>query len=252
MSGIRVSTTLDLIAGHDNSLDNKIFGGKSILSELIDTLAHAEAGTYDLDASETDTPVDFGDVTLAKLVYLEADAEFNVAFSGVAALAAFIDGVAGTYPTTFVGAETLTIKIDGVTIAITFLVADQTLIEVVARINFFAALLSLAPVAFVQAGQLRLLSSSTGLSSTVEVVAGGSALALLGLTAAVVTGTASTPNTTDILVRRPADISGSAAAELKAYFLATMETTSVRLTNPSGTQSVRIKTLIVGDLVTSP
>jgi hypothetical protein len=247
--GIRVSTTLDLIAGYDNSLDKKLFGGNSVLAELIDTLDHGESGVYALDAGEQNVPVDFGDVTEARLVYLEGDAEFEVVFGGGVATAGQITGSGGTYPTGFVGGETLNITIDGTPIAVIFDAADQTLVQVLARVNYFAALLSLTCVAFNVGGELQLKSPTTGASSTVVVVS-GTGMAALGLAPASAQGANAVPGTSNLAVSRPADPSGASAAEgVKAYFLATIVATSIQITNPNATAGVRIKSLVVGDLL---
>lgn len=247
--GVRVSTVLDFAVGHDNSLDNKIFGGDSVLSELVDTLEHAEGGSYQLAAGEQGTPIDFGDVAEARLVYLEGDAEFEVVFGGGAATAAQILAALGTYPTVFVGGETLVFKIDGVTITVTFDAADQTLVQVLARINFYAALLSIAPVAFASGGQLLLRSPTTGASSTVEVVS-GTALATLGLSVSTAQGVNAQPGTSNLAISRPADPSGaSAAVGVAAYFLSTIVTTAIQVSNPNASAGVRIKALVAGDLL---
>jgi hypothetical protein len=248
--GIRVSTTLDIIAGYENSLDNKLFGGDSVLAELIDTLDHGESGVYALDAGEQNVAIDFGDVTEARLVYLEGDGEFEVVFGGAVATAAQITGSGGTYPTGFTGGETLNITIDGTPIAVVFDAADQSLVQVLARVNYFAALLSLPPVAFDSGGELQLKSPTTGLTSTVAVVS-GTAMATLGLAPAAATGANAAPGTSNLAISRPADPGGASAAEgVKAYLLATIVATSIILTNPSATAGVRIKTLVVGDLLT--
>jgi len=248
--GIRVSTALDLIAGYGNSLDNKLFGGDGVLGELIDTLDHGEAGVYALDPGENNVAVDFGDVTEARLVYLEGDAEFEAVFGGTVATAAQITGVGGAYPTGFAGGETLNITINGTPVAITFDAADQSLVQVLARINYFALLLSLSCVAFDSGGQLQLKSPTVGDSSTVAVVS-GTGMAALGLSVSSAQGANAAPGTSNLAISRPADPSGASAAEgLKSYILATIVATSVILSNPNSTAGVRIKTLIVGDLLT--
>lgn len=250
MSGVRVQTNLDFAVGHDNSLANKIFGGDGVLSELIDTLEHAESGSYQLAGGEQDTPIDFGDVSEARLVYLEGDAEFKVVFGGGVATAGQLLASGGTYPTIFAGGETFNIKIDGVAVAVVFDVADQTLVQVLARINYFAALLSITPVAFNSGGEVLLRSPTTGDSSSVEVVS-GSALATLGFSASEGEGVNADPGTSNLSVSRPADPSGaSAAVGVASYFLATLVTTSIQVSNPDPDNGVRIKALVAGDLLT--
>lgn len=97
------------------------------------------------------------------------------------AAAATLDGSGGTFPTLFVGGETLELSIDGgPTLVVTFTAAEQTIGQVVARINSVAA----QTIASDNAGQLRLSSAIRGYSGTIEVV-GGTARATLGLPTAV-------------------------------------------------------------------
>jgi hypothetical protein len=252
--GTRIQTSLDLIAGFDNSLDNKAFGGAGVLSELIDTLEHPQTGEYVLAAGELDTAVDMGDITEARLVYLEGDSEFEVVFNGTAATGGIITGAAGTFPTLFAGGETLLFSIDATPITVTFDALDQTLTDVVARINHAAALMGFLsnPVAFAVGGEVQLRSPTVGGSSVVDVT-GGTGAATLGVAVSTSTGVAAGGiGTNAIAVERPADPAGaSAAAGLKAYLLATVKTTSVRLSNP-GANSVRIKVFMAGDLIIAP
>lgn len=246
---LRIQTTLNLVAGIDG-LTPRIFGGDSVLSELLDTLAHGESATYTLQGGEQDVALGFGDVLQARLVYLEGDGEFEVEFGGVAPTSALINAVAGTYPTVFVGGETLSFKINGTLVSVVFDAADQTLVQVLARINYFAALLSLGVVAFDNGGQVRLKSPTTGIGSTAEVIAGGTALATLGLVAGTAQGAASTPGTSPIQVRRPADPDGASAAEgVKSYFLGTVVASSVKVSNLSDDAVLNLKSFIAGDLV---
>jgi len=101
-------------------------------------------------------------------------------------------GVAGTYPTGFVGGEALTVNIDATTNqSIVFTAADQALVDVINRIN---GVLTTA-VASNSGGQLRITSNRCGLGSRVQVV-GGTAAATLGM---AVGSTSGTGNVSDIL-----------------------------------------------------
>jgi len=55
--------------------------------------------------------------------------------------------------------------------------------------------------------------------------------------------------TDPILVTRPISSASSSAYGVKAYLLTTATFTSVHVTNPSATSSVRVRVLIAGDLV---
>jgi len=91
--------------------------------------------------------------------------------------AAYMRGLGANYPTAFVGGETLGLQIDsGPTQVITFQVGDQSLAQVIARIN---ATLTGATAAE-DNNQLGILSASLGASSKVDGVS-GTAQAALGL-----------------------------------------------------------------------
>lgn len=250
--GIRISTTLDLTAGLNNDLAEKVFGGSGVVSQLLDTLEHAATTTYQIAASDTEA-IDFGDITSARYIYIEGDSEFSIAFAATLATAGQVLGVSGTYPTGFVGGETLNLLIDGIAIAIVFDVADQTRDQVIARINFVAALTNAAfvanPIALRSGLELLLQSTTTGPTSTVEVV-GGTALVTLGLSAGTGTGDAAEPGTSDVQVLRPADPTGASAAEgVKAFFHGTVEAAALQVTNLSLTAALNITVFLAGDLV---
>lgn len=96
-------------------------------------------------------------------------------------------GVGGTFPTGFAGGETLTLEIDGVAVSVVFDIADQTVAQVVARINAAIAFAGLpAPLARVTSlSQVSIESVNTGPEGTVEVT-GGTGAATLGLTGSAV------------------------------------------------------------------
>lgn len=89
---------------------------------------------------------------------------------------AVINATGGTYPTNFVGGETLILKVDGnVLPPIVMTDQEQTEAEVIARINLVAAL----TIAFDNAGQISLRSVIQGTAGTIEIL-GGTAAATLG------------------------------------------------------------------------
>lgn len=108
------------------------------------------------------------------------------------ATAATVTGVAGTFPTTFAGGETLTLGYDGAAnFTTTFLLADQSLAQVVARINAYAGFTFVDTAG----GQLRFTGIQRGNGAQIRVVSGSTGvLALLGLTAATTTGTGNVSN----------------------------------------------------------
>lgn len=104
------------------------------------------------------------------------------------ATAATVTSGAGTYPTLFVGGETLTLGYDSAAnFVVTFLAADQTKAQVISRINTYAGftfatdgggtLITLTGIRRGSGGQVRVVSASAGVLTT------------LGLTAATTLGT---------------------------------------------------------------
>ncbi|MCZ6871662.1 MAG: hypothetical protein O7G84_19365 [Gammaproteobacteria bacterium] len=256
--GIRISTTLDLTAGFNNDLKNKAFGGNGVISQVLDTLQDSQSGTYTILGGATES-IDFGDITTARYIYIEGDAEFSVAFAATLATSGLIAGAAGSYPTGLTGGEVLELEIDTIPITVTFTSADQTRDQVIARINFEAALANeifvADPIAFQNGTELDLKSNTTGPASIVEVLAASTAAVLtaLGLSVGVNTGSAAEPGTTNVQVLRPADPAGSSAAEgLQAYLLGTIEATAIQVTNLSATAALDLTVFLAGDLVATP
>ena len=259
--GIRSNVDITVQIGRENNLANVAFDGG--LQQLLDTLEHVQSGTLDLDASETNVVVPFGDVAQARIVYLEADGPIRVTPGGGIATSAALTGAGGSYPTGFVGAEHLDLEVDGVSIVATFEAGDQSLSQVINRINAAAALAGLTGPGSVPAtcardngaGQLRIQSPTTGTSSVVEVLASSSAAALtaLGLTATSNTGVNASPGQTPVTLLKPASTAGSDQAEgVKTYLLATLVTTALTLENLDSENAVTVTYMIAGDLVSSP
>ncbi len=142
-----------------------------------------------------------GDVTASRLACatggiapfdMEPSQTLGVSLDGAATLtgtflatASSILGVSGTFPTLFTGGETLELSIDGgTTVVVTFTAADQTLQQVIDRINSSTA--SSNPfIAFDTGSELDLRSRNRGYASSIEVV-GGNSRATLGLPTAAV------------------------------------------------------------------
>jgi hypothetical protein len=245
---LRTHTQVSLQVGLDSATDDLVFDRD--ICELLDTLDHAAAHVLLLEAGTTNYSVPFGDVAQGRLIYIEGDGEFQVAFGGIAATAAQVDAAGGSYPTGFAGGETLTLAVDNIATPVTFLVGDQSITAVINRINAAVALAGLAtPVASNNGGQLRLTSPTTGSLSEIDVQ-GGTSLVTLGFAVTDVFGGNATPGTSNVSVHRPADPSGaSAAAGVKSFFLGTIKTTMIQLTNPSADVDLNMKVLIAGDLV---
>lgn len=125
--------------------------------------------------------------------------------TAIAAAAAVVTGAAGTYPTTFAGGEAMSIALDGAApVTVTFLATDQTLVNVVARINATMG----ATIASVSGGQLRLTGIRQGTGGSIAIAnVSGTPLATFGMTAGTTAGTGNV-----------ADLSAVTAAELATIF----------------------------------
>jgi len=257
--GIRIKNELRIQAGFDNSLDDCFFDRS--VSELLDTLDHGNASIMLLEAGSTDVAVPFGDVAQARILYIEADGEFEVELGGGAATGAAVTGVGGSFPTGFAGGEAMSLDIDNLgAVAIVFTVSASLVQDVANEINAAFALagvlsggLPVAP-ASVSGGEIRITSPTTGLTSEVDAVSADAAvLTALGISVSITNGVNANPGTSDLNIDRPADPAGaSAAAGVTAFFYATVNTDQVLLTNLSPTVDINVKVLIVGDLTASP
>jgi hypothetical protein len=159
--------------------------------------------------SRVDTRV--GNVTVARLAYLTGAASFRYqlaagqvlqldlgagpAAATFTATVATVTAIGGVYPTTFAGGQTLTLGFDDPVahpnFTVTFLAADQSLAQVVARINQYAGF----AFADSSGGQLRLTGLAAGSAAQVRVVSGSTGvLTQLGLTAATTAGTGNVAN----------------------------------------------------------
>ncbi len=127
------------------------------------------------------------------------------------ATAGTITGIAGTFPTTFVGGETLTLGFDAAAnFTTTFLAADQTAAQVAARINLYAGF----TFADTSGGQVRLTGIQKGTAGNVRVVAAsaGGVLTQLGLTVATTAGTGNVANIASVTPAEIASIVAGAVA----------------------------------------
>lgn len=86
---------------------------------------------------------------------------------------ATLQAVGGVYPTGFVGGERLRLQIDSEVQTVTFQATDQTLADVIVRINSVFGPILGVPVAFDNGGQLLLRSKKTGRWAFVVVLVPG-------------------------------------------------------------------------------
>lgn len=108
-------------------------------------------------------------------------------FTGVAATT---NSVAGTYPSTFVGGENMVVAIEGVEYTITFLAADQSQAQVIARMNAAVGYTAFAVggvniTSFTgriggQDGEIQIVSVSSALVTTATGFSAGAAVAGTG------------------------------------------------------------------------
>lgn len=256
--GVRTNVDLAFQIGRDNTLENLAFDGS--LQQLLDTLDHAQVGTLTLAAGESNVVLPFGDVANARLVYVEATGPFTLTPGGVLATSAQVDGVGGSYPTGFVGGETLTLEVDNVAIAVTFDAADQTLDDVINRINAAAALAGLSdgsnpalPARTNGGSQLRLLSPTTGPTSEVDIQAAtASVLTALGLTVGVTNGAEAVPGQSPLQLLVPSSTAAGGPDDVKAFAFMTLQTSGLTVSNVDTANSISLTYAIAGDLLTSP
>ncbi len=151
----------------------------------------------------------------------------NATFTGVAAT---VTAVAGTYATGFVGGETLTLGYDGAAnFVTTFLAADQTALQVAARINQYAGFTFVD----LNTGQQRLTSIQKGTGAQVRVVSGtGGTVATLGFTAATTMGTGNTADIGAVTSQEFAKVVEAAVTSTKCDVNSSGQ---LRVTNTAGT-----------------
>src|ERR1019366_510727 len=131
--------------------------------------------------------------------------------------AASVTAVGGTYPTTFAGGNTLSLAYDqGANFTVTFQSTDQTIAQVIARINQFAGF----AFATNTAGELTftgLPGGAGGAGGQVQVVGGSAGVTTqLGLTAGVTSGAGNVAN-----------IANASAAEIALVVQAAIANTKV-------------------------
>jgi hypothetical protein len=107
-------------------------------------------------------------VGAVQLVYVKAS---NAVRLRIGAAPAELLGAAGTFPTGFVGGESLDFTVDGVAVAVTFTSGAQSAAQVAAQINQAAigAGLSYLPASVQTNGQLALRGARTGAQGTLLV-----------------------------------------------------------------------------------
>lgn len=245
---LKVDLTVQTAPDADATFE-KSSSGPIEISELVTSLDHQIVDEGTLNAGETNRSVALLPITSVKFLLIEAENDIQITLGGGAATGAAIEGSGGTYNTGFTGGETLNVDIDGVTLNVVFDVADQSLQQVINRINSVAALAGFAVGVASNngSGQLRLASPTTGSSSIVDITS-GTALVTLGLTVSTSTGLDATPGSSPITLRRLGDASSSAdLSGLKAYALMTVVTGSLSITNLSATEKVGYRMLLVGD-----
>lgn len=117
------------------------------------------------------------DFSAIEFLYIETS---NTVVIRLSASPAKVTGTGGTFPTGFVGAETLTFTVDGTAVSVAFTSGDQTAAQVAARINAACALLGLAtPRAAVEtSGQLSIDGVLTGAQGSVAITGGTGATTL--------------------------------------------------------------------------
>ncbi len=155
-------------------------------------------------------------------------------FTGVAAAKQSADG---TYPTTFTGGEKMTVAVDGVQYVVTFLAADQSIAQVIARIN--------EALGYTAATQQTLKTTITGrqggTGGSVQIVSIDATVATAtGFTAG--TATAGTGNTANIKAVTAAEVNTVVHAAVSAVNADRDATGKLRLINTTtpGTGTLKV------------
>lgn len=104
---------------------------------------------------------------------------------------ATILGAGGTFPTLFVGGETLLMTVDTVAVNVVFAAVDQSNAQVAAAINVVSTAAGLGNVATVDGGEIRITSPTIGATAQVDIT-GGTGRATIGLPIATANGSAAT------------------------------------------------------------
>jgi hypothetical protein len=125
-------------------------------------------------------------LTAIELLYLKTSASMTLRLD---ALPASGVGVGASYPTGFTGSETLISTVDGTPVTTTFDVADQTLTQVINRVNAAFALAGFAtPRADSLNGQLRVQGVATAIDGSAGTVSfSGTGASTLGMDVATIT-----------------------------------------------------------------
>lgn len=239
---VRQSIECTFQVGQDTSLDEKVFDAK--ISALLDTCDHAESGVYTLDGSEVNVVVDFGDVTEARCIWIESDGDLELTIGGIPGTVATLLGSGGSFPTGFAGGEAFSFRVDGTLVAGTFLDADESLQQVVNRLNAAAMLAGLGFVPFeVVSGQIRLSGNLATSVGKVEVVTANATIGFPALTSD--NGTDASGSAAPQQIRKP--LTTDANNDAVAFYFATVKTTSLVLANLS-TSVTTVRVCIVGDV----
>lgn len=245
--GLRTSVAIAIQAGEDNDLENRVLTVD--IEQVQDVFEHRAGFTATLEAGQTGYQVPFGDVAQARLIAVVADREIDVELGGTAQTSASVAATGATYPTGFAGGEQLAFNVDGTAVTATFEDADESITQVINRLNAAAALAGLqTPVWSNQGGQLLLTSPTTGSGSTVSVTGSATATALGFSSTVSATGANATPNTSKIVLQRLGDLSGSGVDGTKAFAILSAKTTGLTLSNPSPDKAVKFSVAVLGDL----
>ncbi len=96
----------------------------------------------------------------------------------IGAGAAELAGASGTFPTGFVGGETFSVAVDGVSVPVVFTSAAQSALQVALQVNqaALAAGLAYLPMSVSSNGQLKLAGSKTGVQGSLDILTANAAI----------------------------------------------------------------------------
>jgi hypothetical protein len=259
---VRTAIDIGLRVGRNNDLTQSVFDGS--LSFILDTLADAKVRTLTLAPGEANAEISFDPIEESRLLYVEATGPIRVTPGGGLATAAMVTGDGATFPFDWAAAAELHLEIDGT--AVTVVNVDEELTSVslakaVLWINLAAMNAGIVDgdgnpttIAREHGGQVRIVSPSVGVSSTVRILGSSDATLLsdLGLTAGLTTGQDPQPGQSPLDLPLPVSGGAQAAGEAKSFLLATLRSTSLTIENMDSDNTTHVTVLVAGGLLDTP
>lgn len=244
----RIRMELELRVGEGESVEENLAFTRDVDAQF-STLGASASDVISLVA-RTVVEAPLSDVTSVKLLYVEADGDFEVAFNGIPGIAPTIIGEPMTEPSGFEGGESFLFVVDQSYVMGTFTANAQSVEQVVEELNLAAsATYGLTHVPFsVEDGAIRVTCLGNG-SNYAALCA--LPLAQIGFPQTQhQQGTDPIGNPVVHKVTRPA--APADRAGLKAVFFSTIEANTVAIKNPHPTATINVRVCVAGNHVAPP